>query len=92
MIWYEFQLKIDKLERESMKTILIRIGIALVLKWLAKKDNTNPVVKGLLDANSTEAIADVLKSKGMEDAVVEIVTEAAAEPVGNILSKIFRGS
>lgn len=91
MIWPEFQHKIDELERENMKTILIRIGIALILKWLDNKDNTNPVVKGLLDANSTEAIANVFNSQGMEDAVVEIVTEAAAEPVGNILSKIFKG-
>ncbi len=74
-----------------MKMILIRIGIALILKWLEKQDNKSPIVKKLIEANSSTAITDVFKSKDMEDAAIEIVSEAAAEPIGNIISGVFKG-
>ena len=89
-MWYEFEHEINIMERKSkMQYIWIRIGIALILRWFKKQDNNNPVIKKLIEANSSTAIEDVFKSKEMEDVAADIIATSAEEPLGNILSMIF---
>lgn len=75
------------------KAFWIKLILSLILKWLEKEDRSrNLLVNNIIAANSADALKTIITDRGTEDAVIEIATDIAAEPIGGVIGAVFGGN
>jgi hypothetical protein len=72
----------------------IKIGLDIFFRWLAKQkqdDGKNSVlVNNLIGAQSIDDLMNIATDETTEEAVAEILVEAAEVPVGRFLDRVVR--
>lgn len=76
----------------------IKIGLEIFFRWLAKQKHiedqphlkNNVLVNNLIAASSVDDLMNIATDETTEEAVAEILTEAAEVPVGKFMDRIAR--
>ena len=74
------------------KEFWIKIGLEIFFRWLNKKKNSpngNPLINNLIAAKSVDDLMNIATDATTENVIMEIMTEVAEEPAGNIFGIIF---
>ena len=76
-----------------MNTILIRVGIALFVRWLKKGQDAekNFLVTSLFAARNRGELIALLSHDSTEEAIMEIVDDIKDETVSNVLKDLIGG-
>ena len=72
------------------KAMLIKIGLQIFFEWLGKQEGRDSIlVNNLINAHDINDLKNIVTDAGTEEAVAEMVTQAARKPIGNILDNVF---